>query len=95
MVKNSPDLMGRRVLKNYTRFEWRRCETTLETSGEDVKTTLVSSVLSTCEIAADQYIDELYLEYNYDLNQWKLGGRAQFLKFTLETGGELVKLHSF
>jgi pyruvate kinase len=22
---------------NYTRNEWRRCETTLETSGEDVK----------------------------------------------------------
>ena len=28
---------------NYTRNEWRRCETTLETSGEDVKITLETS----------------------------------------------------
>jgi hypothetical protein len=30
-------------VKKYTRNEWRRCETTLETSGEDVKTTLETS----------------------------------------------------
>jgi hypothetical protein len=26
--------------ENYTRNEWKRCKTTLKTSGEDVKTTL-------------------------------------------------------
>jgi hypothetical protein len=29
--------------ENYTRNEWRRCETTLGTSGEDVKNTLETS----------------------------------------------------
>jgi hypothetical protein len=31
-------------LKKYTRNEWERCEITLEMSGEDVKTTLETSV---------------------------------------------------
>ncbi len=31
------------IWENYTRNEWRRCETTLETSWEDVKTTLETS----------------------------------------------------
>jgi hypothetical protein len=30
-------------VKKHTRNEWKRCETTLETSGEDVKTTLETS----------------------------------------------------
>jgi hypothetical protein len=43
-TKNQTDfkpvkLHSKRVEKmsNYTRNEWRRCQTTLETSGEDVK----------------------------------------------------------
>ncbi len=32
-----PDRSERCELKTHTRNEWRRCETTLETSGEDVK----------------------------------------------------------
>ncbi len=32
--------------KNYTRNEWKRCENTLETSGEDVNTTLETSVFN-------------------------------------------------
>ena len=31
-------------MKKDTRNEWKRCENTLETSGEDAKTTLVTSV---------------------------------------------------
>ncbi len=33
----SANLTIKEQVKNYTRNEWRRCKTTLETSGEDAK----------------------------------------------------------
>jgi hypothetical protein len=43
MVLNRVDFPDFGFASNYTPNEWRRCKTTLETSEEDVKSTLETS----------------------------------------------------
>ncbi len=80
---------------NHTRNEWRRCETTLETSGEDEKphSKRVEKIQfytrNECKIPTDVLANSL-------LNRRRKQKLSQTLKvsFTLETSEEDVKLHS-
>ncbi len=74
-------------LENYTRNEWRRCKTTLETSGEDVKITLETSgddVKTTPQMSGEDVktTPEMSGCENYTRNDWRR------CKTTLETSVE-------
>jgi hypothetical protein len=89
---------------NYTQNEWRRCETTLKTSGEDVKLHSKrvekmwnytrnewrrrENTLKTSGEDVKLHSKRVEKMWNYTRNDWS--GR----KITLETSGEDVKLHS-
>ncbi len=86
----SLNLHSKRVEKmwNYTRNEWRRCETTLETSGEDgklhSKRVYNLSCLAVCP-ASRACLMVIKFFKDFDIFRPKT---------TLETSGEDAKLHS-
>ena len=93
-----------------TRYEWERCETTLETSAEDIKVDLV--VNHSLPNSPENYIHRVGRtaragkitlktsgkNENYTQNKWKdvklHSKRVERCKTTLETSGKDVKLHS-
>ncbi len=68
-------------MQNYTRFEWRRCKNTLETSGEDQAIGRLFPLFC--------LIIPFNIAYSNITTTYLTQGET-----TLETGGEDVKLHS-
>ena len=73
--------------KNYTRNGWRRCENTLETSGED-QTNLRGQIGIILGVGRGEFVETLLKGKNNTRNEWRR------CKTTLEASGEDKKLHS-
>ncbi len=88
-------------MRNYTRDEWKRCETTLETSGDEVKTALETSGEDITHLKINNFIElclhtvaSLFTDtWNYTRNEWRrckttLKTSGKDIETTLKTSGE-------